>query len=200
MKVKEIFYSIQGEGFWSGMPAVFVRLSGCNLWTGHERHRATAICRFCDTDFLGGVDMPEHEIIDMARGLSYPGALIIFTGGEPLLQLTESILELASRIFRYVCIETNGTVELPMKKKPEWLWVTVSPKAGSELRIKSGNELKVVWPQPFDLDELEKLDFRHFYLQPMHGKRDAKRKTIDMVKRRAAWRLSVQAHKYLSIR
>lgn len=199
MKVKEIFYSLQGEGYWSGTPAVFVRLSGCNLWSGQEKHRASSICQFCDTDFLGGREMTERQIIDEAKIISKKDVLIVFTGGEPLLQLTASLLEEASKHFRQVCIETNGTIELPIQK-PDWLWVTVSPKFGSQLTLKSGDELKVVWPQPFNLVELEGMDFNHFYLQPMHGKPGAKRKTIDTCKERTGWKLSCQTHKYLSIR
>lgn len=200
MKVKEIFHSIQGEGFHAGTPAVFVRFAGCNLWSGKEEHRQQAICRFCDTDFLGGENMSPEEIIDRASAYSAGvGTILVFTGGEPLLQLTEEILVLASRKFAKVCIETNGTIDLPVAHK-QWLWVTVSPKHGSELVLTRADEVKVVWPQPFELDKLAAMDYRHLYLQPMFGVEGSEEITINECLRRPEWKLSVQSHKFLGIR
>lgn len=144
--------------------------------------------------------MSQEEIIALASAYSEGvGTILVFTGGEPLLQLTEEILVLASRKFHKVCIETNGTIDLPIAHK-QWLWVTVSPKYGSKLVLVRGNELKVVWPQPFNLDQLSAMDYRHLYLQPMDGKEGSQELTINECLKRPEWKLSVQAHKYLGIR
>jgi 7-carboxy-7-deazaguanine synthase len=199
MKVKEIFYTIQGEGRNAGRPAVFCRFTGCNLWSGLEEDRATAQCRFCDTDFNGGEKYTEQELIDAIDNLwpdGHNNKLVVFTGGEPALQLTSQLVyRLEWRGFD-VAVETNGTVSLPSG----YYWRTVSPKAGTELKVTSGDELKVVWPQDIDLAELEKMNFRHRYLQPMDGYPDSLRITLEEVMKRPLWKLSIQTHKIIGVR
>ncbi len=181
--VKEIFYTLQGEGANTGRPAVFCRFTGCNLWSGREEDRATAVCSFCDTDFLG--TGPTGGRFASARGLArtvaghWPAAsagaasrpghllpLVVFTGGEPLLQLDEALLEAMHLLGFETAVETNGT-RLP---PPGLDWICVSPKAGNDLVLQRGNELKLVYPQPgAEPEQFERLDFRHFFLQPMDG-------------------------------
>jgi len=211
VRVKEIFYSIQGEGINAGRPAVFCRFTGCNLWSGHEQDRANAVCRFCDTDFVGGRAYHEDDLVraivnewegcadiaDCAAGNKDMGRpLVIFTGGEPGLQVTDTLIDKMRRAYFNVAIETNGTVRLP----PGTYHVTVSPKFGSDVILKHGNELKVVWPQPFDLDELASWSFRHYFLQPMDGVAGAVEQTVETVLRNPKWRLSLQTHKILGVR
>jgi 7-carboxy-7-deazaguanine synthase len=209
--VKEIFYSLQGEGAQVGRPAVFCRFAGCNLWTGREEDRTGATCSFCDTDFRGveGVNGGRYEsAVALADAISAfwpsngrPAARtgwVICTGGEPLLQLDDSLIdELHARGFG-VAIETNGT--LPAPKGLDW--ICVSPKAGAPLVQRSGNELKVVFPQAaLSLDELERLTFEHYFLQPMDGP-DLRANTCEAVEyclSHPAWRLSLQTHKILQI-
>lgn len=199
--VNEVFYTLQGEGFWSGRPAVFCRFSRCNLWTGREEDRATAICRFCDTDFKAGVRLEIDGLLD-AIVAEWPGGgepMVVFTGGEPALQLDKALINsLAWRNF-YIAIETNGTMPLP-----DFIdWVCVSPKAGARTVVKTGNELKVVWPQPFDLDELQlTTDFDHYWLSPMDGPDLAENTAIalDYVLANPRWRLNTQTHKTIGIR
>jgi 7-carboxy-7-deazaguanine synthase len=211
MKIKEVFYSIQGEGINTGRPAVFCRFVGCNLWSGREKDRAKAICQFCDTDFLHGTEYTEDQLVkrivsewrnttsldDVALGKSGGSPLVIFTGGEPGLQLTESLIH-KMRVKNFdVAVETNGTVDLP-----EGVYhITVSPKAGTELKQKKGRELKVVWPQDgIDLDAMKKLEFDYYYLQPMDGKPGSIEETISTVLANPAWRLSLQTHKIIGVR
>lgn len=213
MKVKEIFYTLQGEGRNTGRPAVFCRLVGCNLWSGREQDRETAICRFCDTDFLGGDDYTEDELVekiigtwgvvgdlaDCAKGIASGGRpLVVFTGGEPGLQLTTSILHtLRVRNFD-VSVETNGTIALPIGPVYH---ITMSPKAGAPIKQTFGHEIKVVWPQDgIDLNALEKLDFRDHYLQPMAGVDGSLQATIDACLKNPMWRLSLQTHKIIGVR
>jgi 7-carboxy-7-deazaguanine synthase len=207
--VKEMFYTLQGEGFNTGRPAVFCRFAGCNLWTGREADRARAICRFCDTDFVGiGPDGGRFEaadaLADTARAL-WPSAggagtpLIVCTGGEPLLQIDEPLVDaLHSRGFE-VAVETNGTQPAP----PGIDWTCVSPKVGAPLVLTGGDELKLVYPQ--DGGEPEKfasLDFRHFYLQPMDGPELDRNMRLALAYCLAhpQWKLSLQTHKLLGIR
>lgn len=201
LRVKEIFYTIQGEGMNAGRSAVFIRFAGCNLWNGHEEDRATSICRFCDTDFIGGDWYPDAARLAMrARGLwpSVQRPFAVLTGGEPTLQpeLAKLIVELKALRFD-IAIETNGT-----RPAPEGAWITVSPKAGSEVVQRAGNELKVVWPQPFNLDDLRLWKFDHYLLQPKDGPdREANTKAcVDRCLHNPEWRLSLQTHKYLGIR
>jgi 7-carboxy-7-deazaguanine synthase len=205
--VKEIFYTLQGEGANAGRPAVFCRFAGCNLWTGREADRAHAICDFCDTDFVGvgpdgGKFATAAELAD-AVASRWPGEqgekLVVCTGGEPLLQLDTAAIEaLHARGFE-VAVETNGTQE-----PPDGLdWICVSPKARANWILKTGDELKLVFPQAgLDPADLEALDFEQFFLQPMDGP-DAAANTQAAVAYCLAhprWRLSIQTHKLLGIR
>jgi 7-carboxy-7-deazaguanine synthase (Cx14CxxC type) len=209
-KIKEIFYTIQGEGRNTGRPAVFCRFVGCNLWSGREQDRASAQCRFCDTDFLGGFSCDEDTLVDKilsawgdtgtmadcAQSKAGTNPLVVFTGGEPGLQLTESLLFRMRQANFNVAVETNGTVALP-----EGVYhITVSPKAGTTLVQTHGHELKVVWPQPFDLNELYAMDFRDRYLQPMGGVDGSVELTVRAVLNNPGWKLSLQTHKIIGVR
>jgi 7-carboxy-7-deazaguanine synthase (Cx14CxxC type) len=206
--VKEIFYTLQGEGRHAGRPAVFCRFSGCNLWSGKERHRAKAICQFCDTDFVGtGPDGGKFatadelaariaaEWPDLAQGTPF----VVCTGGEPLLQLDTALIEaLHARGFE-IAVESNGTVVAP----PGIDWLCISPKAGAPLKQTSGHELKLVYPQPTLMPEtVQHLAFEHFYLQPMDSplRTENTRAAIAYCLAHPQWRLSVQTHKVLDIR
>jgi len=206
--VKEIFYSLQGEGAQVGRPSVFCRFAGCNLWTGREEDRAAATCSFCDTDFRGvdGVNGGRYQsaaALGDAISSLWPSELpgtgwVICTGGEPLLQLDAALIEeLHMRGFA-VAIETNGTLLAP----PGLDWICVSPKAGAPLIQRSGDELKVVFPQPeISLDELESLAFEHRFLQPMDGSNLSANThaAVEYCLDHPVWRLSLQTHKILEI-
>jgi 7-carboxy-7-deazaguanine synthase len=209
-RVKEIFYTLQGEGGQAGRPAVFCRFALCNLWTGRERDRHRAICQFCDTDFVG-TDGPGggryRSAADLAAavakawgGESQPRArrYVVCTGGEPLLQLdAEAVAALHDEGFE-VAIETNGTRPVP----PGVDWVCVSPKAGTQLVVRAGDELKLVFPQPAaPPEQFEQLDFGRFFLQPMDSPDRAEntRAAIEYCLAHPQWRLSIQTHKYLGI-
>jgi 7-carboxy-7-deazaguanine synthase len=206
--VKEIFYTLQGEGAQAGRPAVFCRFAGCNLWSGREVDRAGAICRFCDTDFvgtdgIGGGRFSDAESLAGAVAAYWPGgrgAFVVCSGGEPFLQLDDALVAALSAHGFEVAVETNGTIA----PAPSGLdWVCVSPKAGAPLRLTEGDELKLVIPQPgLNLDELEELAFQRFSLQPMDGPdlSDNTRLAVELCLRRPRWRLSLQTHKYLGIR
>ena len=208
--VKEIFYTLQGEGTHMGRPAVFCRFSGCNLWTGHERHRARAVCKFCDTDFVG-TDGPGggrfRSASDLAaavaktwRGDRAWGAepFVVCTGGEPLLQLDVAAVEALHVEGFVIAVETNGTQKIPEGVD----WVCVSPKAGAPLVIDRADELKLVYPQDGAPPEMfESRGFPRLLLQPMDGP-DRERNTALAVQYCLAhprWRLSLQTHKYLGI-
>ena len=206
--VKEIFYTLQGEGANAGRPAVFCRFAGCNLWTGREVDRATAVCQFCDTDFVGiGPDGGKFDTADAladAVASRWPNTregrkLVVCTGGEPLLQLDEPAIDaLHARGFE-VAVETNGTQPAPQGLD----WICVSPKAGAPLVLTRGNELKLVYPQPtLTPERVESLDFEQFFLQPMDGPDAAAntRAAVDYCLAHPRWRLSVQTHKALGIR
>ncbi len=206
--VKEIFLTLQGEGAQTGRAAVFCRFSGCNLWSGREADRATAQCRFCDTDFVGtngtrgGSYATAADLADAIAAEWGTGAakrFVVLTGGEPLLQVDKALLDdLHIRGFS-VAVETNGTLEAPAGLD----WICVSPKAGTELRIKSGHELKLVYPQPDALPEtFVDLQFERFSLQPMDGPELANNtaRAIDYCLRHPQWRLSLQTHKTIGIR
>ncbi len=207
--IKEIFYTLQGEGTHAGRPSVFCRFSGCNLWTGREQDRHKATCQFCDTDFVGtdgengGRFTSAEAVVDVIARLWPEGQpksapWVVCTGGEPLLQVDRALVEaLHARGFG-VAVETNGT-----KLPPEDLdWICVSPKAGAPLNLTRGNELKLVYPQPTLLPEqVAHLDFEHFYLQPMDGP-NAAANTQDAVRyclQHPQWKLSLQTHKLLGI-
>ncbi len=207
--VKEIFYTLQGEGANAGKAAVFCRFSGCNLWTGREEDRSRAVCQFCDTDFVGvGPDggkfaSPEQlaeSIANAWRGEEYPDSkLVVCTGGEPLLQIDEPFVDAVHAAGFTMAVETNGT-----RKTPRGIdWICVSPKAGAPLVQRSGDELKLVFPQPDAMPQsFEDLDFRHFFLQPMDGTvgDENTRLAIDYCMAHPKWRLSLQTHKQLGIR
>lgn len=203
--VKEIFLTLQGEGAQAGRRAVFLRFSGCNLWTGRERDRATADCRFCDTDFVGmdgenGGRYDAEALAGRVESLWGEGdaRLVVVTGGEPLLQLDGALIDaLHARGFE-VALETNGTLPVPAEVD----WICVSPKAGTNVVQQRGNELKLVWPQDgINPDVLLKWDFDHFLIQPMDcaDKAASLATAIDFVMRDPRWRLSLQTHKILGL-
>jgi 7-carboxy-7-deazaguanine synthase (Cx14CxxC type) len=205
--VKELFLTLQGEGVQAGSRAVFLRFAGCNLWSGREQDRAEAQCKFCDTDFVGtdgagGGKFRDPaslaDAVEVAWGERKDERLVVITGGEPMLQLDSALVgALHDRGFR-VAIETNGT--LPVAQGLDW--VCVSPKAGTEVVQRSGNELKLVWPQQgIDPAELESWDFEHFLVQPMdcaNGKA-AVDAAIRLAMERPKWRLTLQAHKLVGL-
>ena len=210
--VKEIFLTLQGEGAHAGRAAVFCRFSGCNLWSGREEDRATAICQFCDTDFVGtdgegGGKFESAELlaiaIDQMWGLGDPHhKYVVFTGGEPLLQLDDFLIQALHAHGFKIAIETNGTIRVPAGID----WICVSPKAGAPWVQRQGQELKLVWPQAgFALDGLQAmqdLPFENHYLQPMDNILRAKNTEIciDLCLQNPAWKLSLQTHKMTGIR
>jgi 7-carboxy-7-deazaguanine synthase (Cx14CxxC type) len=206
--VKEIFLTLQGEGAQAGRAAVFCRFSGCNLWSGREPDRATATCRFCDTDFvgtdgtLGGRYASADELADAIAGQWTAPAdnrYVVLTGGEPLLQVDAALVKaLHARGFQ-IGVETNGTIEPPAGLD----WICVSPKAGTELAIRRGHELKLIYPQAGAAPEsFAGLAFERFSLQPMDGPEvtDNTARAVDYCLRHPQWRLSLQTHKTLGIR
>lgn len=207
--VKEIFYTLQGEGAQAGRPAVFCRFTGCNLWTGREQDRATAVCRFCDTDFVGtdgqgGGKFASAGQLARAVASRWPAGddsgrrYVVCTGGEPLLQLDEPLVDAFHAEGFEVAVETNGTQPAPKGLD----WICVSPKADAPLVLRSGNELKLVYPQPEAMPgRFETLDFDHFFVQPMDGPERERntRAAIDWCLAHPKWRLSMQTHKYLGI-
>ncbi len=205
--VKEMFYTLQGEGARAGRPAVFVRFAGCNLWNGREQDRARAVCQFCDTEFVGtdgegGGKFDTPQALAAAVASLWPGEgapYVVCTGGEPLLQLDDLLIaELHARGFE-IAVETNGTIAAPAGLD----WICVSPKAGADLVQRSGHELKLVYPQAgAEPAGFEGLAFDHFFLQPMDSAaRDANtRAALDYCLAHPRWRLSLQTHKLLGIR
>ena len=208
--VKEIFFTLQGEGANTGRAAVFLRFAGCNLWSGREEDRATAVCPFCDTDFVGtGPDggkfaTPEalaRAVVDRWPWARTRGArpLVVCTGGEPTLQLDEPLIEALHDAGFEIAIETNGT-----RVPPGGIdWICVSPKAGAELVVRRGDELKLVYPQlGAEPERFEQLEFHHFYLQPMDGPNvgENTRLALEYCLSHPRWRLSLQTHKMLGIR
>ncbi len=211
-QVKEIFYTLQGEGANAGRPAVFCRFAGCNLWSGREQDRSTAVCQFCDTDFVGGdgnwgtlggkfadADALAEQIAAQWPSADRTHRFVVMTGGEPLLQVDAALIDaLHARGFE-IAVETNGTLAAPAGVD----WICVSPKAGAPWVQRTGHELKLVWPQTsFDLDELEAANFTHRYLQPMDNVLKAANLSdcIALCMQRPAWRLSLQTHKMTGIR
>ena len=206
--VKEIFLTLQGEGMQAGRPAVFCRFAGCNLWSGREQDRAEAVCRFCDTDFVGtdgtlggryttAGDLAEQ--IATTWGAEARHRFVVLTGGEPMLQIDGALIEALHARGFMIAVETNGTLPAP----PGLDWICVSPKADTELAIRQGHELKLVYPQVQNTPEnYSALAFRHFLLQPMDGPDLVQNTTraIDYCLRHPQWRLSVQTHKTLGIR
>ncbi len=206
--VKEIYFTLQGEGANTGRPAVFLRFAGCNLWSGHERDRADAVCRFCDTEFVGtdgpgGGRFASAAALASAVRMKWPegtgyDAFVVCTGGEPLLQLDRDLIDALHQQGLEIALETNGTLPVPEGVD----WICVSPKAGAGLVVASGDELKLVYPQDgAEPPEFESLDFRHFFLQPMDG--PERERNTDLAASYCAehprWKLSLQTHKLLGI-
>ena len=206
-KIKELFYTLQGEGAHSGRPAVFCRFSGCNLWSGREEDREKAICQFCDTDFWGidGENGGRYTVSELAEKVAslWPKEqggqpYVVCTGGEPLLQLDAPLVEALHQKGFEIAIETNGTIAVPEGID----WICVSPKANTELLIQSGDELKLVFPQlGAEPDLYESLTFDHFFLQPMDGPSAEKNTqlTLQYCLKHPKWHLSIQTHKILNI-
>ncbi len=208
--VKECFYTLQGEGLNAGRPAVFCRFSGCNLWTGREADRATAVCTFCDTDFVGvgpdGGKFATAEALATFVRSRWPAnapvdvrPFVVCTGGEPLLQLDEAAVAALHEAGFEIAVETNGTQPAPAGLD----WICVSPKASAPVVLTSGDELKLVYPQPLAMPErFAGWDFTHFLLQPMDGPDQARHSAAALAYCLAhpQWRLSVQTHKVLGIR
>jgi 7-carboxy-7-deazaguanine synthase (Cx14CxxC type) len=214
--VKSIFYTLQGEGANTGRPAVFLRFAGCNLWSGLEEDRSSAICQFCDTDFvgtdgLGGGKFATGEELAQAVAAAWPApasplggersgvrGFVVCTGGEPLLQLDEALITALHANHFEIAIETNGT-RLP---PPGIDWICVSPKADADLVLRAGDELKLIFPQQgAEPERYERLDFRHFFLQPMDGPDRARNTQLALrhCMDHPQWRLSLQTQKYLGI-
>jgi 7-carboxy-7-deazaguanine synthase len=207
--VKEIFLTLQGEGVHAGRRAVFLRFSGCNLWTGREADRASAICQFCDTDFVGmdGENGGRYDAEALAAkvaalwGAGTDNRYVVITGGEPMLQVDDGIVDALHANAFQIAIESNGTIEV----HPGIDWVCISPKAGSDVIQHSGDELKLVWPQPTsDLDAMEQWQFGHFLVQPMDsGDAGVNAENVyeatRFVMERPKWRLSLQNHKILGL-
>ncbi len=208
-KIKEIYYTLQGEGAMTGRPAVFCRFTGCNLWSGREEDRSKAICQFCDTDFWGtdgengGRYATPELLAEKVISLWPPNAAgskpyVVCTGGEPLLQLDEPLIKAFHHVGLEVAVETNGTVAAPAGLD----WICMSPKANTEIVLTAGNELKLVFPQASAEPELfESLDFDHFFLQAMDGEETEKnvKLCLEYCLKHPKWRLSLQTHKMLNI-
>jgi Organic radical activating enzymes len=206
--IKETYFTIQGEGFHTGRSAVFVRFAGCNLWSGHEKDRAKALCKFCDTDFVG-IDGPgggkfatasklaDHILSKWPKGTNTE-PFVVCTGGEPLLQIDSELVEALHNNKFEIAIETNGTI-----KPPQGIdWICVSPKAESDVLINKGDELKLVYPQEgAEPSKYEHLEFDYFSLQPMDSDQleENTKKTIEYCNQHPLWRLSLQTHKFLGI-
>ncbi|WP_294291837.1 7-carboxy-7-deazaguanine synthase [uncultured Sphingomonas sp.] len=206
--VKEIFLTLQGEGVNAGRRAVFVRFAGCNLWSGREQDRASAVCQFCDTDFVGTDGLGGGKFADAAAlaqavadhwGEGAERRFVVLTGGEPMLQIDDAIVDALHAQGFEIAMESNGTIAA----HPGIDWVCISPKAGSDVVQQSGDELKLVWPQPgSDADAMEAWDFAHFLVQPMDDARGAAnvQAAVDFAMVRPKWRLSLQTHKALGLR
>lgn len=206
--VKEVFYTLQGEGAHAGRPAIFCRFTGCNLWSGREEDRAKAVCQFCDTDFIGtdgqnggkfatAKDLVDHLTAFWPRDTKIP-PYVVCTGGEPALQLDQTLVDTLHAAGFIIAIETNGTKPLPQGID----WICVSPKADAEVIITQGNELKLVYPQALALPErFTHMAFEHFYLQPLDGEHAALalKDCLDYCLRYPQWKLSLQTHKIIGI-
>jgi len=210
--VKEVFYTLQGEGAHAGRPAVFCRFTGCNLWSGREQHRAAAVCKFCDTDFVGtdgqggGQFTSAQALADHVAATwphhqtKAPPPFVVCTGGEPLLQLDTPLIEALHRHGFEIAIETNGTIEAP----PGIDWICVSPKGDAPLKQDHGNELKLVYPQVelgAQPEAVSMLQFEHYHLQPLDGPDLAAntRRCVDYCLTHPQWHLSIQTHKIVGI-
>ncbi len=205
--IKEIYYTIQGEGYHSGRPAIFCRFSGCNLWSGREEDRHKAICQFCDTEFWGtdGENGGKYSVQELTAKIKslYPtdakSSFVVFTGGEPALQIDKDLIHSMHNAGFEIAIETNGTIPLPQNID----WICVSPKANTNIVITTGNELKIVIPQKgIDPKDFENMVFDHFYVQAMESDKweENLSHAVEYVLQNPQWNLSVQSHKYIGIK
>ena len=206
-RIKEIFFTQQGEGKNTGKDFIFVRFSGCNLWSGQEKHRASAICKFCDTDFYGtdginGGKYQAKELIEKIKSLWISAdsqIRVVLTGGEPLLQVDKGLINALKTENIYIAVETNGTLEAPDGID----WICMSPKANTEIKLRKGSEVKVVYPQKnLNPDNFNVLDFKNFYIQPMDSENyeDNVSQSVKYCMQNPNWKLSLQTHKILGIR
>ena len=206
-RIKEIFFTQQGEGKNTGKDFIFVRFSGCNLWSGQEKHRASAICTFCDTDFYGtdGINGGKYqagELIEKIKSLWISAdsqIRVVLTGGEPLLQVDKGLINALKTENIYIAVETNGTLEAPDGID----WICMSPKANTEIKLRKGSEVKVVYPQKnLNPDNFNVLDFKNFYIQPMDSENyeDNVSQSVKYCMQNPNWKLSLQTHKILGIR
>ena len=206
-RIKEIFFTQQGEGKNTGKDFIFVRFSGCNLWSGKEKNRASAVCSFCDTDFYGtdGINGGKYlakELIEKIKSLWISAdseIRVVLTGGEPLLQVDKPLIDALKNEDIYIAVETNGTLEAPDGID----WICMSPKANTEIKLKKGSEVKVVYPQKnLNPDDFNVLDFKNFYIQPMDSQsyEDNVSQAVKFCMRNPNWKLSLQTHKILGIR
>jgi 7-carboxy-7-deazaguanine synthase (Cx14CxxC type) len=206
-RIKEIFFTQQGEGKNTGKDFIFVRFSGCNLWSGQEKHRASAICKFCDTDFYGtdGINGGKYlakELIEKIKSLWISAdsqVRVVLTGGEPLLQVDKGLISALKKENIYIAVETNGTLEAPDGID----WICMSPKANTEIKLRKGSEVKVVYPQKnLNPDNFNVLDFKNFYIQPMDSENyeDNVSQSVKYCMQNPNWKLSLQTHKILGIR
>jgi len=206
-RIKEIYFTQQGEGSNTGRDFVFVRFSGCNLWSGKEKNRKSAICQFCDTDFYGtdginGGVYSAKQLIEKIKSLWVSrddNIAVVLTGGEPLLQVNDELVAALKQEQIYIAVETNGTLDAPDHID----WICMSPKANTEIKLKKGNEIKVIFPQEsLDLEKFSLFDFSEFYLQPMDSNeyQENLNATITYCQKNPKWKLSLQTHKILGIR
>ena len=206
-RIKEIYFTQQGEGSNTGRDFVFVRFSGCNLWSGKEKNRKSAICQFCDTDFYGtdginGGVYSAKQLIEKIKSLWVSrddNIAVVLTGGEPLLQVNDELVAALKQEQIYIAVETNGTLDAPDHID----WVCMSPKANTEIKLKKGNEIKVIFPQEsLDPEKFSLFDFSEFYLQPMDSNKyqENLNATITYCQKNPKWKLSLQTHKILGIR
>ena len=206
-RIKEIFFTQQGEGKNTGKDFIFVRFSGCNLWSGKEKNRASAVCSFCDTDFYGtdGINGGKYQAKDLIEKIKSlwisadSQIRVVLTGGEPLLQVDKPLIDALKNEDIYIAVETNGTLEAPDGID----WICMSPKANTEIKLKKGSEVKVVYPQKnLNPDDFNVLDFKNFYIQPMDSQsyEDNVSQAVKYCMRNPNWKLSLQTHKILGIR
>jgi 7-carboxy-7-deazaguanine synthase (Cx14CxxC type) len=206
-RIKEIYFTQQGEGKNTGKDFVFVRFAGCNLWSGKEKHRASAICRFCDTDFYGtdGVNGGIYETKDLVTKIKSlwiskdSEIRVVLTGGEPLLQVDASLITALKKANIYIAIETNGTLKAPKGID----WICMSPKANTDIQLTEGSEIKVIYPQEnLDPADFNNMNFSNYYIQPMDSKDYEANvsKSVEFCMQNSNWRLSLQTHKILGIR
>ena len=206
-RIKEIYFTQQGEGKNTGKNFVFVRFGGCNLWSGKEKHRASAICKFCDTDFYGtdGVNGGIYETKDLVTKIKSlwiskdSEIRVVLTGGEPLLQVDDSLITALKKANIYIAIETNGTLKAPKGID----WICMSPKANTDIQLTEGSEIKVIYPQEnLDPADFNNMNFSNYYIQPMDSKDYEANvsKSVEFCMQNSNWRLSLQTHKILGIR